>query len=490
MPVLIVVNNTKEWPFDIPGVEVVDARSYLTKSEYGDLRRVKLFNLCRSYRYQSTGYYVTLLAAARGHKPVPSINTMQDMKSQTMIRFVSDDLDDLIQKSLAPIRTSKFTLSIYFGHNLAKRYDRLALNLFNLFQAPMLRAYFVQSNNKWELRTIRPIPVGDIPEQHRAFVLQEATAYFGGRRGAIRKRSEFKYDLAILYNPAEELAPSNDKAIKRFMKSAEMMGLRPEIIGRDDYARLAEFDALFIRETTRVNHHTYRFARRADAEGLVVMDDPESIVRCTNKVYLAELLKRHNVPRPQTVLVHKENMKEAGRNLGYPCVLKQPDSSFSQGVVKVQCAEELTEQVEKFLETSDLVIAQEYLPTTFDWRVGIIDRTPLYACKYYMVPHHWQIYHSDPAGERQCGRFDTIPVELAPREVVRAALQSANLIGDGFYGVDVKQNGKQCYVIEVNDNPSIDFGVEDEVLRDDLYRRIMSVFLKRIEHRKGNAWNP
>ena len=29
MPTLIVVNNAKEWPFDIPGVEVVSARRYL-----------------------------------------------------------------------------------------------------------------------------------------------------------------------------------------------------------------------------------------------------------------------------------------------------------------------------------------------------------------------------------------------------------------------------------------------------------------------------
>ena len=57
----------------------------------------------------------------------------------------------------------------------------------------------------------------------------------------------------------------------------------------------AEFDALFIRETTSVNHHTYRFASRAAAEGLVVIDDPTSIVRCSNKVYQAELFQRHGM---------------------------------------------------------------------------------------------------------------------------------------------------------------------------------------------------
>ncbi len=108
------------------------------------------------------------------------------------------------------------------------------------------------------------------------------------------------------------------------------------MIGRDDYARLAEFDALFIRETTNVSHHTYRFARRAAIEGLVVMDDPESILKCSNKVYLAELLGRHKVPVPRTLVVHKDNISLVGEELGFPCILKQPDAAFSQGVVKIE----------------------------------------------------------------------------------------------------------------------------------------------------------
>ena len=71
-------------------------------------------------------------------------------------------------------------------------------------------------------------------------------------------------------------------------KAAAELGLGAEVVGRDDYARIAEFDALFIRATTSVNHYTFRFSRRAAAEGLVVIDDPQSIARCTNKVFLAE----------------------------------------------------------------------------------------------------------------------------------------------------------------------------------------------------------
>jgi glutathione synthase/RimK-type ligase-like ATP-grasp enzyme len=78
-----------------------------------------------------------------------------------------------------------------------------------------------------------------------------------------------------------------------------------------------------------------------------------------------------------------------------------------------------------------------------------------------------------------------MPVEVAPPKAVRVALKAANHIGNGLYGVDVKQSGDKFYVIEVNDNPNIDAGIEDAVLKDELYRRIMAVFLQRIEQRKA-----
>src|SRR5438552_7806805 len=123
MAILIVVNNPADWPLNIPGVEVVSARAYLTEAQYSGLRGTKVFNLCKSYRYQSIGYYVSLLGTARGHKPLPDMTTIQDMKSTSIIRIASEALEELIQKSLAPMQSAKFTLSIDFGPNLAKRDD-------------------------------------------------------------------------------------------------------------------------------------------------------------------------------------------------------------------------------------------------------------------------------------------------------------------------------------------------------------------------------
>ena len=484
MPTLIVTDDPKDWPSELPEAEVVDAWSYLTGPRFATLRNAKLFNLCKSYRYQSAGYYVSLLAEARGHRPLPSITTIQDMKSPAMVRLMGEELDDRIQKDLHPLQSDAFTLSVYFGRNVAKRYDTLSRYLFDSFRAPMLRAQFKKIDGRWQLRGVAAIGASEVPEAHWPMVAEAARQFFAGRRGSVRRRSAWRYDLAILRNPKEAEPPSDDKALQKFAKAAEAVGLAVEVIGPDDYGRIAEFDALFIRETTAPNHHTYRFSRRAAGEGLVVIDDPESIVRCSNKVYLAELLGHHHIPSPKTLVAHEENVDEVLERIGLPCVLKQPDSSFSRGVIKVETAEALRDELARFWKESDLVVAQEYLPTTFDWRIGILDGQPLFACKYFMARKHWQIIKRDAEGKSSYGKFETLPVELAPRKAVRIATRAAELIGDGLYGVDVKQSGDQFTVIEVNDNPNIEAGVEDAILRDELYRRLADVFLRRIERRK------
>ena len=485
--ILIIVDDPQSWPLQIDGVELVAARQYITDPHYLSLRRVKIFNLCRSYRYQSLGYYVSLLAAARGHRVLPGIGALQDLKSPSIIRFVSEELEDLIQKSFKSLRSESFTLSIYLGNNLAKCHAQLSLRLFKMFQMPFLRATFVfnPKSEKWHLLNVQPIAASEIPEDHQAFAVAMVQEYFRGVRSRSHSKSTGRFDLAILVNPEEKDSPSNSRALKKFIAAAEAVGFVPELIGREDFGRLSQFDALFLRETTRVNHHTYKFSRRATAEGLVVIDDPDSILKCTNKVFLAELLERHRIAIPKTLVAHRGNQAQVLESIGLPCILKQPDSSFSQGVVKVNTGEQFKDELGKLLQKSDLVIAQEFMPTDFDWRIGIFDRKLLYACKYFMVKKHWQILKRNETGKSLEGNAETFPVEDVPLAVCQTALKAANLIGNGFYGVDLKQVGKKIYVIEINDNPSIDAGVEDRILKDDLYGEIMQTIMERVELKKG-----
>jgi glutathione synthase/RimK-type ligase-like ATP-grasp enzyme len=145
--------------------------------------------------------------------------------------------------------------------------------------------------------------------------------------------------------------------------------------------------------------------------------------------------------------------------------------------------EELRTKSHPLFEESSLLLAQEFLYTDFDWRIGILNNKALYACRYYMVKDHWQIYrHTDSTNDKtKSGGFDTLPTFEVPRAVLQAALKATKQIGDGFYGVDVKQWGDKAFVIEVNDNPSIETGVEDQYLGNELYSLIMQEFVRRIE---------
>jgi len=479
---LIILNNPAHWTFDIEEVEVVSAKAYLTESRYAEMKNARVFNLCRSYRYQSVGYYVSLLAAARDHRAIPSVTTMQDFRSQTIIRTIAEDIDELIQKTFAKVTEKEFTLYIYFGQTVLPEHRYVGRSLYNLFQAPLLKVSF-EFAKKWLIQQITPLSLGLIPEVDQEHIAEFARNYFSRKRFQRSQIQQYAYDLAILVNPEEKNAPSCAKALKKFEEAADELNVYTEFITREDYSRLAEFDALFIRETTAVNHHTYRFSRKAHAEGLVVIDDPWSILRCANKVYLAERLAQAKVPAPRTVILQKESLKGSPASAGitFPCVLKQPDSAFSQGVVKAENEGDFREKLDKLFEKSDLIIAQEFMASDFDWRIGILDRKPLYACKYYMARGHWQICNWAGIGGSRFGGADTMRVEDAPPAVVQTALKAANLIGDGLYGVDLKQIGDKIYVIGVNDNPSIDAGVEDLVLKDELYLTVIRSIINRID---------
>jgi len=354
---LIVVENPKRWSFDVDSAEVVSARAYLVEPRFAAMRRAAVYNLCRRLGYQSVGYYVSLLAAARGHRPLPSVSTVQALGQSPLVRILAEDadLDREVQRALGPLRSNEFRLSIYFGRNVARRYDGVCRALFNQFPAPLLFARFARSEGRWRLTGVRLGATSEVPEKHRDFLLEQARRYFERPAGRRRPARSFQYDLAVLWSADDPTAPSNDRAMRRLARAAAGQDIDVKIITPEDYGRLAEFDALFLRETTRVEHHTYRFATRAVAEGLVVIDEPESIVRATNKVYQAELFVRNGIPSPRTFVVHEGNRQEVAERVGLPCVLKKPDGAFSVGVVTAGTPEEAAESLDDVSEKSGLV---------------------------------------------------------------------------------------------------------------------------------------
>src|SRR5690606_7751695 len=199
MKKIIVVHDPKIFKLGAPGVEVVSSKDYLTDPRFAQLKNTRIFNLARSFIYQSRGYYVSLLAEARGQKVIPSAKTILDLKNPSIVKVLSRDLDDVIQSSLGHKDKHDFTLSMYFGRNVNPRYNKLAHELYKVFEAPLLRARFVKGE-KWELRSVRPVPYTDIEEEHIPLLKKFAAEYFGKKRYDTAREDRSAYDLAILVN--------------------------------------------------------------------------------------------------------------------------------------------------------------------------------------------------------------------------------------------------------------------------------------------------
>jgi glutathione synthase/RimK-type ligase-like ATP-grasp enzyme len=354
-------------------------------------------------------------------------------------------------------------------------------------RAPLLRALFGRAEGSWRLDTLQAMGVGDVPLNDRAFVIDSVKAFIA-EGAAIAKRHGAKNGrprLAILWDPDESPRPSNDEALQRFLNAAPLVGLDAELIAPDAMERLPEFDALFNRAGPE--GIIYEFIRKAESLGMPVVDDPESVLKCGNKVFMQELLNRHRIATPRTLIVHRGNVEEVVPTLGLPCVLKLPDSGFGLDVVKIESEESLRKEAERFFSKSELIVAQEWLPSDFDWRIGVYDRRPLFVAKYYMAPGHWKVNNVVEGQIVEEGKSEAMTIGEAPEQVINTAVRAANLIGRGLYGADLKQVDGRVYLIEVNINPNIDAGNEDEVLGEALYREVLGVFARRIADSAGGG---
>jgi glutathione synthase/RimK-type ligase-like ATP-grasp enzyme len=475
-------------PKDLPNAEtphkVITTSEYLARPRLFDMGRPKLVNLARSYAYQSKGYYASLLAEARGHRVVPTVETMLELREAKLYEHALPDLEDELNRcarraDLQP--EGELKLLICFGLARDARFEPFGRLLFDWFRCPALEV-IVEPGTWLSIERIRPRNINRLANGEGEFFRESLHQHTRRDWRNPKARTVSKYDLAVLYDPNEKMPPSSPASIKHFARIAEKLSVDIEPITKRQLAELAEYDGLLIRETTSIDNHTYRFARRAWQEGMPVIDDPISMIRCTNKVFLMELLGSNQVPTPPTVMLQENgDLAKAMDELGLPMVVKIPDGSFSRGVHKVNTPEELRRIADELFEETDLVLAQKFLPTEFDWRVGVLGGEPLFVCQYRMARGHWQVVKYRADGSSHEGGFRAFEIEQAPPEVIDIALRAARPIGDGFYGVDLKQTDRGIVVMEVNDNPNLEHGIEDQVGKDEIWTKLLKWFTERFE---------
>jgi glutathione synthase/RimK-type ligase-like ATP-grasp enzyme/gamma-glutamyl:cysteine ligase YbdK (ATP-grasp superfamily) len=506
--VLVVVSSPKSVP-ELPAERVISADRYLAGGEALSDRTTLVVNLCSSYRSGTKGYYVSLLADARGQTVIPSLETIQGLSDPyALFRALHEagvstvDVQEMRARRRAhpaapapllrvaggegpgyrPATEAEVAETLaFFGTHPDPRFRAAALSVYREWPAPVLRIQWVLEEEEWKVTGVAPVPLRELGGEERARlgeVLRNEKLV--RRRGAEPSTEEKRAALAVLVEEGDPFSPSTPETIDRLERVAARMNVFVRRIGLDDLDRLGEYDALFIRALTGVSTPAFQFALRAEALGMPVVDDSQSILRCGNKVFLEELLRREGVATPRTVVATSRTPLEQVAELGFPFVIKLPEGSFSTAVHRISSPEEYRERAGEMFRKSPLIIAQEYLPTEFDWRVTVLHGQLLFAARYHMARGHWQI-RTETKGTERYGRVEAVPREEAPREVVELALRAAGLIGRGLYGVDLKETPRGPVVIEINDNPNLDVGYEDAADGAVIYEDLVRFFLRRIE---------
>lgn len=499
---LVVVVSAIEDLVDLPSERLVTADRYLAGVD-GIGRGATVVNLCRSYRYRSKGYYVSLIADARGQQALPTAEGLQGLSEPFGVLRVLHEAGVPAVEAFegrgrrrsaplplqegggdaneAPPASTEVQILAYFGRCADPRGRAAAQAIYQEWPIPVLRLHLVQKGTEWLVSRVSAVSLPQLTPQE-LLPLIEALSHERTlqRRGAPTPRKAKRASIAVLYDREDRYSPSTPETLDRLERVAAKLNVHVHRIGLDDLDRLGDYDALLIRTLTGVREPAFQFALRAEMLDMPVIDDPQSIIRCSNKVFLEELLRRESIPTPRTLVVTSHTPWSEVESLRLPVVVKLPDGSFSAAVHRCGSRREYEQVAAEMFRRSPLLIAQEYLPTDFDWRVTVLDGRVLFAARYFMAKGHWQI-RAEQGGRERYGRVQAVKREEMPPAVRDLALRAAGLIGGGFYGVDIKETDGGLVVIEINDNPNLDIGYEDAADGVLLYEDLIDYFVRRIE---------
>lgn len=158
---------------------------------------------------------------------------------------------------------------------------------------------------------------------------------------------------------------------------------------------------------------------------------------CSNKILAREILEQAGVPQPRyQVIVDSSSAVATARQIGFPCVIKSPDSSGSRGVTKVSHEGEVgaAYQAARKFTNGELVLVEEFVggvevgAQTFS-RAGRCELVLVHDDELSPPPFMVPVAHAFPSSLKSC---------LLPRvqEAVARAVEALE-IRDGPANVDL-----------------------------------------------------
>src|SRR6202167_4802293 len=132
---VILVDQLRDFPNAETPHKVITTSEYLARPKlFGGSGRAKLVNLSRSYNYQSKGYYASLLAEGRGHRVIPSVETMLETRQHKPYEHALPALDEALTAAAHRARATEnttFDLLFCFGLTQDPRFEGFGRLLFH-----------------------------------------------------------------------------------------------------------------------------------------------------------------------------------------------------------------------------------------------------------------------------------------------------------------------------------------------------------------------
>ncbi len=223
---------------DLPHI-IVSSDDYVTRPYMLGGARQKLIILARSYNYQTAGYYCALLAEARGHRVMPNVETMLDLRSRAHYEHALPELEEALNRDLKNFagEAARFACSSPSAVPKSPASSTSRRSLFEWFRAPTLTVTL--KGESWHsIRKIELTSLFRCTPERKKFFAAALKAYTVRKWRAQKPRSVPRYSIAVLYDPKEALPPSDLNTLKHWSKLAAPLGVEVEPIMRKDLGRL------------------------------------------------------------------------------------------------------------------------------------------------------------------------------------------------------------------------------------------------------------
>ena len=240
--VIVVVSEPKDL-IEVPSA--ISADDYLAGRLDTTREKATVVNLCRSWRYLSKGYYVSLLADARGQSVIPNIETVESLAStHAVFRVMLEggvptvDLDEvngrrrappenilagdglsqqddpevpLVREGIGentvyrPARAEELAEAVvYFGHCADSRFQRIGSLVYRLLPTPILKLRLILEEDAWKVFHVQKLKVQQLNAvQHAEMVkvLVDRTERLSPTPPPEEKRAS----IAILYDVHDQI---------------------------------------------------------------------------------------------------------------------------------------------------------------------------------------------------------------------------------------------------------------------------------------------